>query len=162
MRCRRATPEDIDALVDFPDDPGVVGLPRDQVREDFDAGRMRPEWSWLLEDEGRLLGRALWWGRGDAVPSALDALDVLPELDDPRSAAVDLLRSGHADFAATGERLLPPYTVRLPGDWRDDERATRAATWRWIERGAGNPTATTLFRLAEALDQELTFIPVAS
>ena len=31
-----------------------------------------------------------------------------------------------------------------------------------IERGAGNPTATTLFRLAVALDQELTFVPVAS
>jgi DNA-binding XRE family transcriptional regulator len=31
-----------------------------------------------------------------------------------------------------------------------------------IERGAGNPTATTLFRLAEALDQQLTFVPAAS
>ena len=31
-----------------------------------------------------------------------------------------------------------------------------------IERGAGNPTAATLFRLAEALDQKLTIIPAAS
>lgn len=31
-----------------------------------------------------------------------------------------------------------------------------------IERGSGNPTATTLFRLAEALDHELTFVPAAS
>lgn len=130
MKCRRATPDDVDALVNFPDDPGVVGLPRDQVREDFEAGRMRPEWSWLLEDEGRLLGRALWWGRGDSVPSALDALDVVQELDDPRLAAVDLLRGGHADFSASGESVLPPYTVRLPEGWGDDERTTRAATWR--------------------------------
>ena len=130
MRCRRATPDDIDALVGFPEDPGVMGPPRDQVREDFDAGRMRSEWSWLLEDEGRLLGRALWWGRGESVPISLDALDVLPEFDDPRSAAIALLRGGHADFAAFGMSRLPAYTLRLPGGWRDDEQATRAALWR--------------------------------
>jgi len=126
MRFRRATADDVDALIDFPDVPGIVSLPRDQVREDFDAGRMRPEWSWLLEEEGRLLGRALWWGRGE-VPSALDALDVLPELDGPRSAAVDLLRAGLDSFGTVSP---PPYTVRLPGGWRDDPRATRAASWR--------------------------------
>ena len=130
MRARRATTVDVEALVGFPDGPGVVGLPREQAREDFDAGRMRPEWSWVLEHEGRLVGRALWWGRSDTVPSALDALDVLPEVDDPRSAAVELLRRGHADFAATGERVLPPYTVRLPGGWRQDAEATHAARWR--------------------------------
>ena len=130
MRARRATSEDIDALVDFPNGPGVVGLPRQQVQEDFLAGRMRPEWSWVLEDEGRLVGRALWWGRGHSAPSVLDALDVLPEVGDPRSAAVELLRGGHADFAVSGERLLPPYTVLLPRDWRDDAQSTRAATWR--------------------------------
>lgn len=30
-----------------------------------------------------------------------------------------------------------------------------------IERGAGNPTAATLFRLSEALDQKLTIVPAA-
>ena len=43
MRCRRATPDDIDALVGFPEDSSVMGPPRDQVREDFDFGRMRSE-----------------------------------------------------------------------------------------------------------------------
>ena len=130
MRVRRATSDDVAALIDFPDDPGVVGLPRDQVREDFGAGRMRPEWSWVLEDEGRLVGRALGWGRGDSRPSVLDALDVLDDVHDPRSAAVELLRAGHADLAASGEPVLLPHTVRLPGGWRDDVRSTRAAAWR--------------------------------
>lgn len=124
VRSRRATPVDVEALIAFPDDPGLVGLPRDQVRDDFDARRMRPEWSWLLEDEGRLVGRVLWWGR-DGSPSAVDALDVLPDLDDPRAAAVDLLRAGLGD--ASGR---PSYTMRLPAGWRDDERAVRAVTWR--------------------------------
>ena len=40
-------------------------------------------------------------------------LDVLPEVKDPRSAPVELLRGGHDDFAAAGERVLPPYTCLL-------------------------------------------------
>lgn len=130
MRCRRATPADVDALIRFPDDPGLVGLPRDQVREDFDAGRMRPQWSWVLEDEGRLVGRALWWGRDESNPTALDALDVLPEVVDPRAAAVDLVRTGLRDLAVSAGSRLPSFTVRLPGSWRDDERASRAVAWR--------------------------------
>lgn len=130
MICRRATPADVDALVEFPDDPGLVGLPRDQVRDDFDAGRMRPDWSWVLEDEGRLVGRALWWGRDGSTPSALDALDVLPEVDDPRAAAVDLLRAGLGEHAAAAGSQLPSFTVRVPGSWRDDERSVRAVAWR--------------------------------
>ena len=129
MRARRATRDDVEALIEFPDDPSLVGLPRAQVREDFAAGRMRPEWSWVLEDEGRPVGRALWWGRGDTAPSVLDALDVLPEVADARSAAVALLRGGHADLASVGEPAPPAYTVRLPASWRDDEESIRAATW---------------------------------
>lgn len=130
MRVRRATPADVDALIDFSDDTGVLALSREQKRQDFAEGRMRPEWSWVLEDHGRVLGCALWWGRGDSLPSALDALDVLPEVEDPRSAAVDLLRGGHTDFATHGGQLLLPYTLRLPAAWRADEQAARAEAWR--------------------------------
>lgn len=77
-----------------------------------------------------MMGRALWWGRGPTAPSALDALDVLPEVADCRAAAVELLRGGHADFARVGGSSPPPYTIRLPAGWRDDARVTRAVTWR--------------------------------
>jgi RimJ/RimL family protein N-acetyltransferase len=127
---RRATPDDLDAIVDFPDDPGIVGLSREQVRQDFEVGRMRPEWSWLVEHDGRLLGRALWWGRGGSAPSALDALDVLPEVEDPRAAALGLLCAGHAELAASGAPVPLPHAVRLSARWRENPRAVRAATWR--------------------------------
>ena len=130
MRSRRATPEDVDALIDFPDDPSIVGLPRDQVREDFEAHRMRPEWSWILEEGATVVGRALWWGRGETAPSALDALDVLPEVVDPRASAAELLRAGHSDFSSADEPLLPPYTVRLAPGWREDLTASSAVRWR--------------------------------
>ena len=67
----------------------------------------------MLEEEGSLVGRALWWGRGDIAPSVLDALDVLPEVADARAAAVTLLRGGHADFEKVGEPY-PPCVHRPP------------------------------------------------
>jgi ribosomal protein S18 acetylase RimI-like enzyme len=76
------------------------------------------------------VGRALWWGRDESAPGALDALDVLQEVDDPRAAAVELLRAGHAAFAEAGGSVRPPHTVRLPNDWRDDECAVHAKQWR--------------------------------
>lgn len=130
MRARRATPDDVRAIIDFPDQDGLVGLPRDQVREDFAARLMRPEWSWVLEEQGRLVGRALWWGRGHTTPSALDALDVLPDVANAPAAAVTMLHGGHADFARIGEAVPPPHTVRLPAGWRQDAAAVRAAAWR--------------------------------
>lgn len=130
MRVRRATPADVEKLVGFPDTPGSVGLPAEQVRADFEAGRMRPEWSWLIEEGDRVVGRALWWGRGSISPSALDTVDVLPGVGDPGAAAVELLRCGHADFVRSGDQQLPAYTVRVPAGWREDPEATRAVAWR--------------------------------
>ncbi len=94
LHCRRADEADVEALIAFPDDPGLHNLERDQVRADFAAGRMRPQWSWLIEDAGALVGRALWWGRGETVPSALDTLDVLPGVPNRRLLATELLRQG--------------------------------------------------------------------
>lgn len=132
VRARRARSADVEALIDFPDDPGMTGLPREQVRADFEAGRLRPEWTWVLERDRRLIGRALWWGRaeGDRVPSALDALDVLAEAGDRQAAAVEMLRGGLGDFAAAGEPTMPPYTLRLPGGWRDSAESRHAVEWR--------------------------------
>lgn len=149
MSLRRATAADIDALIAFPDDPAVVNLPRAQVREDFETGRMRPEWSWVLEQDGQLLGRALWWGRGDTAPSALDAVDVLPAAGDPRAAALAMLRAGHQELAALGLKSLPPFTLRLPGSWRTDAAARRAASWR-LEAAAEAGLTEALERLQYA------------
>ena len=129
MRVRRAVPDDVQALIDFPGEQGLVGLSRDQVRTDFDTRRLRPEWSWVLEAEGRVVGRALWWGSGDG-PSALDALDLLPEVARPAESAALLLRHGLADLVRLGDPVPPPYTIRLPPGWREDLPVERAVQWR--------------------------------
>ena len=63
------------------------------------------------------------------APSALDALDVLPGVADPRAGAGLLLRSGHADFSSAGEPASPAYTIRVAPGWRDTD-ASRAVRWR--------------------------------
>ncbi|GAB3261843.1 GNAT family N-acetyltransferase [Kineosporia babensis] len=163
MSVRRATTDDVPALIAFPDTPGVQNLPRDQVRDDFATGRMRPEWSWLAENDGRLVGRALWWGLGGSRPESLDTLDVLPEQPDPRSVAAQLLQGGRADLGQ-----LPTYRLRIPvGErhghpvrWRC-EAAQDAGLTETLERlqyqwspPAGVPQASTRLTFREGSDEE--------
>ena len=55
---------------------GPVGaIPADRYRDELDRHQYRPEWTWIAEDEGRILARAIWWGFGDAAyPLVLDCV----------------------------------------------------------------------------------------
>lgn len=107
------------------------------ISEEFDAGRMLPEWTWLAFDDldGSLVGRALWWGRDGTAPIALDVLDVahvdgLLAVPERAEAGKTLLQAGHAGLRAQGCRVPLPHTVRLRGSWRSDPTATDAVAWR--------------------------------
>lgn len=58
---RPASTPDLDLLpsVRATDQVGIVGAER-YCRE---LHQYRTEWNWLLEINGRLVARALWWGR---------------------------------------------------------------------------------------------------
>lgn len=135
LRLRPATadPADLDRAVgyatDGPVDP-VPALDAERIRAELAAHRMRPEWTWFAEDEdGRILARALWWGRDDSErPLALDCLQVRPEVSDPAALAAELLAAGHEAF---GTR--PLYNLSLPRDWR------AAPAWRKRSAGARRP-----------------------
>ncbi|TXS49157.1 GNAT family N-acetyltransferase [Streptomyces sp. t39] len=109
-----------------PGDP-VAALGADTIREELDAHRFRPEWTWFAEDgEGRVVGRALWWGRADSErPVALDCLQIAPDTADRAGVAAGLLAAGHAAFGAA-----PGYNVSLPRGWRDDAALAAAVQWR--------------------------------
>ncbi len=131
MIVRSAREADVERLVDFEPDPGLRAIDRDRLRADFTEGRMRAAWSWLVEDDGVLVGRALWWGRAQgSLPTALDALDVAGHVDDPESVAVELLTAARAALVERGVRTLPAFTMQLPRDWLDDAVASRAVAWR--------------------------------
>ncbi|MGE7389828.1 GNAT family N-acetyltransferase [Streptomyces sp. NPDC004126] len=171
MRFRAATadPADLDRALAYPADGPVAALTPDRIREEFAENRMRPEWTWFAEDaDGRVLARALWWGRGDSVrPVALDCLQVRDGVADPAALAAALLQAGHTAFGGR-----PGYNVCLPRDWRArpdlagavawrQEAAYRAGLTREIERlryewtptaGTAEPSGRLVFR--EGTDEE--------
>ncbi|GAA0294497.1 GNAT family N-acetyltransferase [Streptomyces polychromogenes] len=129
MRFRTALddPAGIDRALAWQDGDPVAALPADRVREEFAAHRFRPEWTWFAEDgDGRVLARALWWGRADAErPVALDCLQVGSRVADPAALAAALLGAGHAAFG-----IRPGYHLSLPRDWSRDPALAGAVAWR--------------------------------
>lgn len=132
LRIRVATPADLAGLAELDRASDLPSVGAEQLAIETAAGRTRPEWSWLAEDDdGRLIGRALWWGHADGQrPVALDALDVVGPARDRVSVATWLLREGHRAVHDGGSGPLPEYLLKLPTDWaaRPDVRA--AVDWR--------------------------------
>ncbi len=119
FRAALADPADLDRATACPADGPVPALTAGKVREEFAAHRMRPEWTWFAEDgDGRVLGRALWWGRADSErPVALDCLQVRPGVPDPAAAAAVAWRREAAYAAGLTreiERLRYEWTLAVP------------------------------------------------
>ena len=128
---RVATGSDVDRLIEFTPDRGLRAIEGEQLRADFAQGRMRPQWSWLVEERGVLVGRALWWGRSEAErPLSLDVLDVAEGVDERAGVAEQMLAGAHADLAGRGVAVPLEHTVRLRRGWRQDAAALSAVAWR--------------------------------
>ncbi|MEV6578107.1 GNAT family N-acetyltransferase [Streptomyces sp. NPDC051582] len=169
FRAASADPAGVDRALAYAADGPVAALSAERIREELAGNRLRPEWVWFAEDEdGEVLGRALWWGRADSErPIALDCLQVRESVADPAALAAALLAAGHAAFGT-----LPLYNVSLPGDWRARPDLVGAVAWRQkaaygagltreIERlryewtpaaGTAGPTGRLVFR--EGTDEE--------
>ncbi|MBW0115959.1 GNAT family N-acetyltransferase [Pseudonocardia abyssalis] len=136
MTVRRATAADLDALAAFPLDDPVGGIDAARLRAEHAAHRLRPEWTWVAEQDGAIVGRALWWGRSDdAAPVALDCLHVRPGVPDRAGLAHRLLTAGHAALAAR-----PRYELTLPGGRRDRPDVVAAVAWRTDAARRAGPT----------------------
>ncbi|GLY29375.1 N-acetyltransferase [Kineosporia sp. NBRC 101731] len=172
MHIRPAIPADLDALLAFPLDRAVGTIGPRRLQEELAAGRLRWPWTWLvLDQDGTLLGRALWWGRSDSTaPLALDCLHLLERVPDRAQVAADLLISAHR--ALIGSARPPAYQLALPTHWRDDPAARDAVGWRlraaaaaalteqverlryaWEPR-AGQPPATGRLRMRPGTERE--------
>ncbi|CAM5515497.1 N-acetyltransferase [Streptomyces avidinii] len=170
FRSAAADPTDLDRALAYQADGPVPALTPEKIREELAAHQMRPEWTWIAEDEnGEILARALWWGRADSErPGVLDCLQVRDCVADPAGLAAGLLAAGHAAFDR-----LPDYNISLPRDWRTSpdgladavawrqEAAAKAGLTREIERlrfewtpdaGTAVPTGRLVFR--EGTDEE--------
>lgn len=131
MLLRPTTDADLEDLTAFHVDEPVSWISADRYREELAAGMYRPEWSWVAQDGGRIVARALWWGQtGSAHPAALDCLHVDRTVTDRSSLATDLLRAGHDAFTAQDAPRLPQYILTLPHGWRAEAAVARAVSWR--------------------------------
>ncbi|MEU5839106.1 GNAT family N-acetyltransferase [Streptomyces diacarni] len=122
-----ADPTVLDRAATFVPDGPVTAVTAERFADELDANRLRPEWTWLAEDErGQVLARALWWGRADSErPIALDCLQVCSTVADPVAVAAPLVVAGHAAFDAR-----PLYNLSLPADWRARPEMAEAVAWR--------------------------------
>ncbi|MBC9714859.1 GNAT family N-acetyltransferase [Streptomyces sp. TRM66268-LWL] len=131
MLFRSATVSDTDRVAAVVVDEPVGWIPAERYLDELGQRMYRPEWTWLAEDEGRLMGRALWWGQSTAEhPVDLDCLYVDASVSDRAKVAAGLLSAGLEDFAARGASRLPIFTLRLTGGWRDDPAVVAAYEWR--------------------------------
>jgi RimJ/RimL family protein N-acetyltransferase len=135
VHSRPATARDLDAILAFPLDPVIGGMGPDRFVEELAADRVRWPWTWLvLDDNGVVVGRALWWGRSDSVtPLALECLQLLESVQDRAAVAGELLRRAHRSFSNPDSPAAgrpPAYQLTLPAHWRRAPAVVEAVSWR--------------------------------
>ncbi|MGK5629186.1 GNAT family N-acetyltransferase [Streptomyces sp. URMC 123] len=131
MLFRSVTEADLDRVTAVAVDEPIGWIPADRYLDELGQGMYRPEWTWIAEDGGRVVARALWWGRsGDEHPAALDCLHVDDSVPDRVAVAAELLTAGLKAFAERGARKPPLYNLTLPHGWRGDPAVAAALAWR--------------------------------
>jgi RimJ/RimL family protein N-acetyltransferase len=76
---RPATEADLDRILAYPVTEPAGQVTAGRYREGLARHHYRPEWTWIAEDAGRIVARAIWWGfAAAAYPLALDCVDAVP------------------------------------------------------------------------------------
>ncbi|WP_067140118.1 GNAT family N-acetyltransferase [Microtetraspora malaysiensis] len=165
---RPTVPADLDRVTAWIVTEPVGWIPADRYLAELAENMYRPEWTWIAEVDGRVVGRALWWGpRDSAHPVALDCLDVDSAMGDRAAIAAELIRAALAGFPQPVQ-----YAIKAAGGWRDDPATSMAVRWRRAAAHAagltreverlqfewapvdGVPSAGGRLRFAEASDEE--------
>jgi RimJ/RimL family protein N-acetyltransferase len=136
---------DLDRVLSVPVSEPLWRVTADEYRRELAKRQYRPEWTWVAEDEGRVLARAVWWGQVDSThPLALDCLLTDDTVTDRAELACELLAAAHRAFLDAGARQLPDYNIlKLPGGWRDTPATAAAVAWRQDAAArAGLPVVT--------------------
>ncbi|MFF0150743.1 GNAT family N-acetyltransferase [Micromonospora sp. NPDC005203] len=165
---RATAPADLDRVTPWIVTEPVGWIPADRYLAELAEDMYRPEWTWIAEHDGQVVGRALWWGpKSSPHPVALDCLDVDPAVGDRATVATELITAALAGFPEPVE-----YMIKVTGGWRDDPATSAAVQWRRaaahaagltreVERlqfewapADGVPTAAGRLRFREASDEE--------
>lgn len=131
MLLRSITEADLDRVLSCTGDEPVDWIDAALFRRRLADGQYWPGLTWIAEDGGQVLARAVWWlPPGGIYPQALDCLLVEGSVPDRAGLAASLLSAAQEAFRARGMRGLPAYHVFLPTGWRDRPDAAAALAWR--------------------------------
>lgn len=131
MLFRSTTEADLDRVTDVTVDEPVSWIAADRYLDELGQAMYRPEWTWIAEDAGQVVGRALWWGQPSGeYPLALDCLHVDASAPDRTAVAAGLVSASLKAFAEQGAPKMPLYNVTLPNGWRETPAVAAALAWR--------------------------------
>jgi GNAT superfamily N-acetyltransferase len=131
VRIRPTTAADLDRVLAYPATEPVGLVPAARYRDELARHQFRPEWTWIAEDAGRILARAVWWGFGDsACPLALDCVYADESLTGRVALAAELIAAGQQALRPPGGGIAPRYEITLPPRWRSDPDVVAAFAWR--------------------------------
>lgn len=125
---RRSRPADVPLLVAWTSADPVAWVESGAFADELATGNYRTEWSWIAEQEGRPVGRALWWGRtGADTPATLDCLTVSPGVTVAEDVGTALVRAGLDSFSSRSDL---EFNVDVAVSWASDPAAVEAVRWR--------------------------------
>ena len=117
MNIRTTVEADLDTIYTLLADQSVNTVTLDRYRDFLASGAYRHAWSWVAEEDGRIIALAVWWGMEQSPhPFSIDGLYYAGS-GDPVPVWTELIRHGLETFPADAEE--PEYHIFLPNGWRD-------------------------------------------
>ena len=117
MLIRTTVEADLDTIHTLIAEQSLNTVTRERFDDFLASGAYRHDWSWVVEEDGRIIALAIWWGMEQSDhPFSIDGLYAVPGVD--RVAVwTELIRHGLGTIPAEAEQ--PEYHIFLPNGWRD-------------------------------------------
>ncbi|MGW1342576.1 GNAT family N-acetyltransferase [Kribbella sp. NPDC002412] len=118
MNIRTTVEADLDTILALIEQKSVNTVTLERYREYIEAGYYRHDWTWVVEDDGKIRALAIWWGAPDEDhPFSVDGLYYVGD-GDPVPVWTALIEHTLAVRPADAEP--PEYHFFLDSDWQDD------------------------------------------
>jgi RimJ/RimL family protein N-acetyltransferase len=117
VKIRNTVETDLDTIHTLITEQSLNTVTQPRWDEYLVTGAYRHDWTWVVEDDDRIIALAIWWGMEQFDhPFSIDGLYAVPGVD--RVAVwTELIRHSLATIPAEAEE--PEYHIFLPNGWRD-------------------------------------------
>jgi RimJ/RimL family protein N-acetyltransferase len=117
VKIRTTVETDLDTIHTLIAEQSVNTVTRERFDEYLASGAYRYDWSWVVEEDGRIIALAIWWGMEQFDhPFSIDGLYAVPGVD--RIAVwTELIREILGTFPTGAEQ--PEYHIFVPNGWRE-------------------------------------------